>query len=315
MALTKTTLCNMALSKLGSSRVQLSDFDSDTGEIKSQCALHYEPTLHELVRMHKWNCCKARAKLATGFTVSGLTGSSADSNGLYIPENVSNIGTVNEKWVHITNSSAEFYIDTPAPNTSVWNFIDQDDGAPTATATIGTDITDADVKRPYEYTFTGATFTSVKDAPLFQFKHIHTLPTDYIRATYVTNSDEVYEYGKPVVDYNIEDNKILSNFENLWMCYEKEPTPAAMDSLFAQAFATLLAARLAVPLVGERSLSLSLIEEFNKVIMPEARRINAFEKRESPTVDSEWLEATYTSGSSYSNSYPPFSQTSYGSFS
>jgi len=68
-------------------------------------------------------------------------------------------------------------------------------------------------------------------------------------------------------------------------------------------------------LTGERSLSLSLIEEFNKVIMPEARRINAFEKRESPTVDSEWLEATYTSGSSYSNSYPPFSQTSYGSFS
>lgn len=312
MALTKTTLCNMALSKLGSSRVQLSDFDSDTGEIKSQCALHYEPTLHELVRMHKWNCCKARAKLATGFTVSGLTGSAVDSNGFYIPENVSNIGTVNEKWVHITNTSAEFIIETPAPNTTLWTFIDGTDGAPNLSSAIETDITN--LKRPYEYTFnTSATF--VKDVPLFQFKHIHTLPTDYIRATYVTNSDEVYEYGKPVVDYNIEDNKILSNFENLWMCYEKEPTPAAMDSLFAQAFATLLAARLAVPLVGERSLSLSLIEEFNKVIMPEARRINAFEKRESPTVDSEWLEATYTSGSSYSNSYPPFSQTSYGSFS
>lgn len=224
MALTKTTLCNMALSKLGSSRVQLSDFDSDTGEIKSQCALHYEPTLHELVRMHKWNCCKGRAKL--------------------------------------TNST-----------------------------------------------------TTDPKVPLFEFKEQHDLPSDYIRATYVTDSDQVYEYGKTVVDYNIEGDKLLSNFKNIWLCYEKEPTPAAMDPLFAQAFATLLAARLAVPLVGERSLSLSLIEEFNKVIMPEARRINAFEKRESPTVDSEWLDATYTSGSSYSNSYPPFSQTSYGSFS
>lgn len=224
MALTKTTLCNMALSKLGSSRVQLSDFDNDTGEIKSQCALHYEPTLHELVRMHKWNCCKARVKL--------------------------------------TNST-----------------------------------------------------TTDPKAPLFEYKEQHDLPADYIRATYVTDSDQVYEYGKTVVDYVIEGSKLLSNHENIWLCYIKEPTPSAMDSMFAQAFATLLAARLAVPLTGERSLSLSLIEEFNRVVMPEARRINAMEKREAPEIDSEWLDATYTSGSSYSNSYPPFSQSSYGSFS
>ena len=221
MALTKTTLCNMALSKLGSSRVQLSDFDNDTGEIKSQCALHYEPTLHELVRMHKWNCCKGRSKL------------------------------------------------------------------------------------------TKTTTTNPK-APLFQFKQQHDLPNDYIRATYVTKTDEIYEYGMPIVDYSIEGDKLLSNHEEIWLCYEKEPTPAAMDPLFAQAFVTLLAVRLSVPLVGDRNLYVSLLDEFNNVIIPEAKRINAFEKKEAPIIDSEWLEAGYISG--YNNSYPPFTQSSYGSF-
>ena len=68
-------------------------------------------------------------------------------------------------------------------------------------------------------------------------------------------------------------------------------------------------------ITGDRSLSLNLLEEFNRVIMPEARRVNGAERLDPPTVDSEWLEATYTSSSSYSYSYPPFSQTSYGSFS
>ena len=190
MSLTKTKLCNLALSRLGSERVLLSNFDTDTGVIKDQVDLHYTPTLEELTRMHKWNCCKARAKLATGFTVSGLTGNAVDSNGFYIPENVSNMGTVNEKWVHITNTSADFIIEAPAPSTVLWTFLDGTDGAPNLSSAIETDITN--LKRPYEYTFnTSATF--VKDVPLFQFKHIHTLPTDYIRATYVTNSDEVYE--------------------------------------------------------------------------------------------------------------------------
>ena len=120
---------------------------------------------------------------------------------------------------------------------------------------------------------------------------------------------------KPRVDWIIENNVILTNESKAFLCYDGVPEPTAMDSLFAQAFITLLAARLAVPVTGDRSLSLSLMEEFNRVIMPEARRVNGTERLDPPTIDSEWLESTYTSNSSYSNSYPPFSQTSYGSFS
>ena len=87
-----------------------------------------------------------------------------------------------------------------------------------------------------------------------------------------------------------------------------------MDSLFAQAFITLLASRMCTSITGDRSLSLNLLEEFNRVIMPEARRVNGTERLDPPTVDSEWLEATYTSASSSITSYPPFSLSSYGTF-
>ena len=224
MSLTKTKLCNLALSKLGSDRLLLSDFDNDSGVLKETVDLHYDTTLEELVRMHRWNCCTSRSKL--------------------------------------TNST-----------------------------------------------------TTDPKVPLFEYKEQHSLPANFVRAIYVSDTDEVFEYGRSRVNYIIDSNKLLSNCPNIWMHYDRVPSVSEMDALFVQAFATLLAARLAVSITGSRDLYLSLLEEFNTVIMPEARRVNAFDNRELPLVDSAWLEATYTSGSSYSNSYPPFSQTSYGSFS
>ena len=143
----------------------------------------------------------------------------------------------------------------------------------------------------------------------------HRLPSDFIRTTYVTDTAEVYLYGKSKVYYSIEGHALLSNEENIYLCYTKQPEATDMDSLFTQAFITLLAARMAIPITGDMAKYKFLLEEFSSVIMPEARRANAFEKQDAPEVDSEWLESTYTSGSSVSNSYPPFSQTSYGSFS
>lgn len=58
---TKTEICNLALSKLGSDRIQLASFSSDTGQVKEQCELFFIPTLEELTRMYSWNCCKKRS--------------------------------------------------------------------------------------------------------------------------------------------------------------------------------------------------------------------------------------------------------------
>ena len=328
MALTKTTLCNMALSKLGSSRVQLSDFDNDSGEIKSQCALHYEPTLEELTRMHSWNCCKKRQRLSPYKILVKTTGGNIDALGggegkfLFASETLS----VSGRPTYVENPTSEtstlkvtFDPENYSGDKGVWNVSGLASSLGDGTATTG-DVTGDNTYTPAGHTYSvnatdhgSLTIAVVK--PDFEYDFSFALPTDAIRSFYLTDSAEVYKFMKPRVDWVIESNAILTNEEKVFLCYDGVPSPVTMDSLFAQAFATLLAARLAVPLTGERSLSLSLMEEFNQVVMPEARRVNGTERLDPPTIDSEWLEATYTSNSSYSNSYPPFSQTSYGSFS
>ena len=60
-SVTKTEICNLALSKLGSDRIQLANFADDTGQVKEQCDLFFLPSLEELTRMYSWNCCKKRS--------------------------------------------------------------------------------------------------------------------------------------------------------------------------------------------------------------------------------------------------------------
>ena len=83
-----------------------------------------------------------------------------------------------------------------------------------------------------------------------------------------------------------------------------------MDSLFAQAFYTWLAYKLAIPVAGNEKRANDILDEFTSAVMPEARRVNGFEQYNFATNDSEWLEATQTTASS-GNSYPPFAQTDY----
>lgn len=71
---TKTEICNLALSKLGSDRIQLADFDNDTGQVKEQCELLFVPTLEELTRMYSWNCCTKRASKSADASFSGEYG-------------------------------------------------------------------------------------------------------------------------------------------------------------------------------------------------------------------------------------------------
>jgi hypothetical protein len=310
MALTKTKLCNLALSKIGNERVQLSDFDTDTGKIKDQCDLHYDPTLNELVRMHKWNCVKGRTKLATTATPTD-------------PESVTVFGAGDSSW-----------------NTDLI-YVDELNSRPRYSETGGTSATkilyftgvewhmedefgNADYKESSESTTvpqTGWT-TDLGTAPApkvnlnndYNWEYSAPLPTNCIRPLALTNTSNSERFLKPVIDWRVENGYVLTNYSDIYLLYIKAPTPSEMDSLFAQAFYTLLASKLAVPISGDRQLNQDLLIEFNSVVMPEARRVNAFEGKESPVVDSDWLEATYTSPSNLGSSWPPFAQTSYGTF-
>jgi hypothetical protein len=314
---TKTDIINLALSKLGSERLTLTDSEitDNTLSHAKTVNLHYTNTLDELVRMHKWNCCKLRNRLGA-FEINIAIGSTITAQGGFSGD-LSATGTdSNGRPTYTTGTSAtNGYVNLVYDDTnSRWSLTLGYGGGNQAPITLSS--TTYNPNGDYNSgssAATGATITVVK--PDFEYSYQHRLPTGFIRTSYVTNTSEVYYYGKSKVYYSIEGNALLSNEENIYLCYSKAPEPENMDSLFQQAFVVLLAARMAVPITGELAFYKLLLEEFNNVIMPEARRANAFEKQDAPEVDSEYLESTYTSGSSISNSRPPFSQTSYGSFS
>ena len=81
MALSKTDLCNLALSKIGNERLQLTNqtFDLNTGATYKQCSLHYTPTLHELCRMHSWNVTKRRYQFGAKEIKITIPATQADS--------------------------------------------------------------------------------------------------------------------------------------------------------------------------------------------------------------------------------------------
>lgn len=313
---TKTDIINLSLSKLGSERLTLTDSEitANTLSHAKTVNLHYDQTLQELSRMHKWNCCKARNRLGS-YKIQIVNGSSFGSTTVILEATG-------------TSASGRPIFDSVSPNTVIASDTDgytklefDEDNGGRWKLTRRQSITRTHYVTSTEYTPTLtfesggdiATVTVVK--PDFEYSYQHRIPSDFIRTTYVTDTAEVYAYGKSKVYYSIEGNALLSNEENIYMCYVKQPDPSDMDSLFTQAFVTLLAARMAIPITGDAKMYQVLLQEFNSVIMPEARRINGFEKQDSPEVDSEFLEATYISNSSYSNSHPPFSQTSYGTLS
>lgn len=60
--LTETSICNMALGKIGSLRITNS-VETDTSLQAIQCRIHYEPTRNALQRSHKWRFASARSEL------------------------------------------------------------------------------------------------------------------------------------------------------------------------------------------------------------------------------------------------------------
>ena len=63
--LTKTDFVNVALSKLGSDRVQMADYESDNTEIKEIVKLYFESAGEEILNVTDWNFAKFTEKIAT----------------------------------------------------------------------------------------------------------------------------------------------------------------------------------------------------------------------------------------------------------
>ena len=309
----KTIATNLALSKLGQDRLQISDFDSDNTIAGVQARLHYDPALEELTRMHTWSCCKKRTQIGpykvqivNGLTFGSTTvileatGTSASGRPIFdsvAPNPVIASDTDGYIKLEFDEDNGGRWKLTRRQSTTRTHFVTSTEYSPTLTFESGGDI---------------GTVTIVK--PEFEYDYQFRIPSDAQRSVYTTDQSSSYRYAKSNFAWKREGNAILTDFSPLYICYEAIPDTTDFDPLFGNAFTSYLAYKLAMPITGDKELSLLLQKEFQEIVLPEARRINGFERNESPNIDSEWLEATYTSASSSITSYPPFSLSSYGTF-
>ncbi len=67
---TKTDFVNLALSQLGSERLQVADITSETGVIPDIVNQFFAPTLEEVTAIRAWNCCLKTMQLSDATTSS-----------------------------------------------------------------------------------------------------------------------------------------------------------------------------------------------------------------------------------------------------
>lgn len=321
---TKTNIVNIALSKLGSSRIQIGDFDTDNGDIANQVKQLYDFVLQELVRMHSWNCCKRYTKMLPYYLKLTNSGATRDEVNI-LKFDIGDLGYYGKtnkpddeiggyydcNWVSLQGTyfnlstqwlpeNVEFRLQDQQPE---YAYYSSSSYAPS-----------------FPFTFTSGDLTpQYPTINLADGRHGYTydfaIPRTAMRVINLY-ADSQFQYPlRWSIDFNkTGSSRISTNFSDAVLLFDQVPTPVEMDSMFTSAFTTLLASRLATPLTGSRDLSLSLLNEFNNVILPEAKRINGFENAAAPEIDSAWLEATFTSSGLYNNSWPPFAKSSYGSF-
>lgn len=68
MAISPTSICNMALAKIGAKRITKFEDTQESSEEAIHCRTHYEQTRDSLIRSHSWRFARARAVLSQDTT-------------------------------------------------------------------------------------------------------------------------------------------------------------------------------------------------------------------------------------------------------
>ena len=158
-----------------------------------------------------------------------------------------------------------------------------------------------------------ATLAASTTEPAFGWDYSYPLPGDCIRPLDLRSESDSDTRVKVLNEWRVVGRNIYTNTANAYLVYvHHSENPNLYTPIFIRALYTALASKLAYALTEDRNMVASLENELSEVIMPEAKRINAFEGYDFPRVDSDWLEATYMSGSR-DTGYRTFSQENYGS--
>jgi hypothetical protein len=119
-------------------------------------------------------------------------------------------------------------------------------------------------------------------APAFGWDHQYQLPADCLRVLQLEELDW---------EFDVEADRLLCNESTANIIYISRVVPARLDSWAAKAIYHALAVQLAYPLSQSLSLKGELANDLEARIIPEARRLGAFECLVPESDHSGWLNA------------------------
>jgi hypothetical protein len=129
---------------------------------------------------------------------------------------------------------------------------------------------------------TRAALAELSTTPAFGWDHQYQLPADCLRVLQLEELDW---------EFDLEGDALLTNESTANIVYIARVTPNKLDSWAAKAIYHALAVQMSYPLSQSMSLKQSLEEILEARILPEARRLGAFESLEPESDHSGWLNA------------------------
>lgn len=115
------------------------------------------------------------------------------------------------------------------------------------------------------------------ETPEFGYAYAYKLPADFVRLIELYDADGNWD---PTIYWELESGNLLTDASGVCLKYTRATTDTLnLDPLCIGAVICKLAAKMAFSRTKSRLLSASLIEEYEKFILPRARSVDTYENR------------------------------------
>ena len=144
---------------------------------------------------------------------------------------------------------------------------------------------------PWNSALKRAELSRLSDAPAFKWKYQYQLPGDCIRVINVYDETEAYDDR---TEYVVEGRNILCDYDKVYLSYVHLPEDVnTLDAGVTKCVVQNLAIKLSVPMQLDQVMQNSLISEYNRVVLPEARSVDTLENKYWDMEESDFILSRY----------------------
>lgn len=246
--MTKTEICNLALSLVSANTA--TDIDVDSTPQAEAVRRWFAPARDEALASHPWNFAMKRARLTLTWTaLSGVALADNGSGLIRVTHNTHSLQTGNR--LHIRNVQ----------------------GVPSANGTWYVTRIDQHTLDLQDSVFSGTHTSGTGEwilAPLTGWEYQHTIPSDNLRVVRVNGEEGNEEDSQP---YAIEQGYLLTDADVAEIRYVyQHTTVTTWTQDFINAFAYLLASYIASEIIKSTDKSEQMRRQFEGLIAPQKRR-------------------------------------------